>query len=403
MSEYDLAILGGGLVGGSLACALGRAGLRVCLIEAVSFEAREQPGHDERVLALSWGSRRILEGAGLWPRIEAEAEPIHQIQVSDRGRFGCTRLDQREEGVEALGYVVPAWRIGQAVQAGLEAVESLCPARLVGFRVGERQVELEVTVAGGESRLLRTALLVAADGGESALRQRLGFRLIERDYDQDALITTIQPDRPRPGVAFERFTDTGPLAFLPMTGGRYSVVWTTPASASAALAELDDSAFLARLQDRFGYRLGGLHQPGRRILYPLRLRLVPDPVRPRLVLIGNAAHTLHPVAGQGLNLGLRDLAALAQVTLDAVRSGGDPGAPATLEAYRRLRGRDPFDMVRVTDFLVRAFTHPWEPVRCARDLGLLGLDLLPAARHALARRFMGLTGNIPRLARGVPL
>jgi len=401
-TEYDLVIVGGGLVGGSLACALGQAGLRVCLVEAVSPQAKVQPSYDERVIALSWGSRAILDGAGLWSRISAEAERITRVHVSDRGHFGFARLDHRDEGVEALGYVAPARLIGRAIQSGLGGVDVLCPARLIGFRIQNDRVDLEIAMAG-KSRLLSASLMVAADGGDSSIRHRLGFAVVERDYGHDAIISTVTPDRPRPGLAFERFTDTGPLAMLPMTEGRYSVVWTAREHEADEILNLDDQAFLRRLQERFGYRLGGLGRPGRRVAYSLKLRLTRDPVRERLVLIGNAAHTLHPVAGQGFNLGLRDVAALAQVVTDSVREGRDPGAKAALDTYRRLRGRDQFNAGAATDFLARLFVNPWAPLRLSRDLGLVGLDLLPGARHLLARRFMGMTGNMPRLARGLPL
>lgn len=389
MNDYDLVIIGGGLVGGSLACALAGTGLRLCVVEAVSPRSAAQPSYDERVIALSWGSRRIFEGIGLWEAIAAGAEPIRQVHVSDRGRFGFTRLDHREEGVAALGYVAPARRLGQAIQGSLAGVEMLCPARLLGVRVRRERVTLEVTV-GSTSRLLETRLLVAADGGDSSVRGRLGLAVREHGYGHDALITTVTPERSRSGIAFERFTETGPLALLPMTEGRYSVVWTVREGEAAGLRDLSDREFLAGLQDRFGYRLGRFTRPGQRLTYPLKLMLTREPVRRRLVLIGNAAHTLHPVAGQGFNLGLRDVAALAEVLAQAARAGDDPGGDGTLDAYRRLRGWDQTAVVAATDALVRLFVNPWFPVRWARGLGLLGLDLAPGLRHLVARRFMGL-------------
>jgi len=403
LNDYDLVIIGGGLVGGSLACALAGTGLRLCVVEAVPPRSEAQPSYDERVIALSWGSRRIFGGIGLWEAIAARAEPIRQVHVSDRGGFGFTRLDHREEGVAALGYVAPARRLGQAIQGGLTGVEMLCPARLLGVRVRRERVALEVTV-GNTSRLLETRLLVAADGGDSSVRGRLGLAVREHGYGYDALITTVTPERPRPGVAFERFTETGPLALLPMTEGRYSLVWTVRGGEADGLRNLSDREFLAGLQGRFGYRLGKFTRPGRRLTYPLRLMLTREPVRRRLVLIGNAAHTLHPVAGQGFNLGLRDVAALAEVLAQAARAGDDLGGNRTLDAYRRLRARDQTTVVAATDALARLFVNPWLPVRWARDLGLLGLDLAPGLRHLVARRFMGLGGmNQPRLARGLPL
>ena len=398
-----MVIIGGGLVGGSLACALAGTGLRLCVVEAVPPQSEAQPSYDERIIALAWSSRRIFEGIGLWAAIEPGAEPIRRIHVSDRGRFGFTRLDHREAGVAALGYVAPARLLGHAIQGGLAGVEILCPACLLGVRALPRRVDLEVAV-GGDSRLLRTRLLVAADGGDSSVRKRLEFAVREQRYGYHALITTVTPEQPRPGVAFERFTETGPLALLPMTEGRYSLVWSARPHQAASLRDLSDQEFFAELQGRFGYRMGKFTRPGRRLTYPLKLTIVQEPARRRLVLIGNAAHTLHPVAGQGFNLGLRDVAALAEVLVRALSEDADPGGEATLDAYRRLRGGDQTAVVAATDTLARMFVNPWSPVRWGRDLGLLGLDLLPGTRRFVTRRFMGLGGaHQPRLARGLPL
>ena len=414
MNDYDLVIVGGGLVGGSLACALSGSGLKVCSIEAVAADAASQPSYDERVIALAWGSRRILEGIGLWGQIAPGAEAIHQIHISERGGFGFAHLDRAEQGVEALGYVAPARLLGTAIRGslgegagpGVGGLTLLCPARLLGLRMQSDGVDLEVSVAGA-SRTLRARLVVAADGGDSFVRRRLGLAVRERPYGHDAVITTVTPDRPRPNTAYERFTDTGPLAMLPMTEGRWSVVWTAREADTQTLLRLSDAAFLARLQDRFGYRLGGLTRLGRRVSYPLRQVMAREPVGDRLVLIGNAAHTLHPVAGQGFNLGLRDVAALAEVLADAARAGSDPGGTAVLDAYRRQRGRDQADAALVTDVLARLFVNPWGPLRLARDLGLVGIDLVPGARRLLARRFMGIStdagGRQPRLSRGLSL
>lgn len=405
MAEFDVVIVGGGLVGGSLASALRELPLRVALIESAPVRASNQPSPDERVIALSLGSRRIFGGLGVWPAIAPVAEPILSVHVSDRGHCGFTRLDRREEGVEALGYVTPARAMDLALQAALERapnLQLLRPAQLLDHRVGAEGVELEIQV-GGERRRVTTRLLVAADGGDSSVRERLGLRVDGHDYGQDAVITTVTAERPCPGQAFERFTDTGPLAMLPMPGGRYSVVWTCRPTETAELLSLTEADFIARLQARFGWRLGRLSAPSPRQAYPLKLKLVRETIHERLVLIGNAAHTLHPVAGQGFNLGLRDVAALAEALAEAARRGSDPGAPNTLAEYARWRGRDQADTARLTDTLARLFVVPWHPVRLARNLGLLGLDLLPAARHRLARRFMGLDGSLPRLARGLPL
>ncbi|NBC15231.1 MAG: 2-octaprenyl-6-methoxyphenyl hydroxylase [Gammaproteobacteria bacterium] len=412
MQDYDLVIVGGGLVGGSLACALAGSGLRVAVVEAATAQAPNGAAaagpppaqYDERVIALSLASRRIFAGLGIWPALADAAEPIRRVHVSDRGHFGFAHLDADDEGVPALGYVAPARAIGAAIEGCLAqagGVDLLRPARLGGLRIQQHHADLEVAVAG-VSRLLRTRLVVAADGGDSGVRKRLKLGVREHAYGYNAIISTVTPESPRPGVAYERFTDSGPLAMLPMTGGRWSVVWTAHERDTPAILALDDDAFIAQLQQRFGRRLGALTKPGRRIAYPLRLVLAKQITRPRVALVGNAAHTLHPVAGQGFNLGLRDVAELADLLVTAQRTGRDPGGPAVLNDYRRRRGPDQRSVALVTDSLARLFVNPFPPVRAARDAGMLALDLCPTARHAVARRFMGLGGRLPRLARGLP-
>lgn len=415
MQDYDIVIIGGGLVGGSLACALRGSGLKLAVVEAVS---PPQSGHgaaanrgtpppaqyDERVIALSLGSRRIFGGMGLWDAMADAAEPIRRVHVSDRGHCGFAHLDADDEGVEALGYVTAARAIGAAIEQGLadaDDIELLRPARVGGLRMGRDEAELEVAV-DGRSRLLRTALVVAADGGDSGIRRRLKLGVRERAYGYDAIISTLVPEQAAPGVAFERFTDSGPLAMLPMTRGRWSVVWTAREQDTPAILALDDEAFIERLQQRFGSRLGRLTNPGRRIAYPLKLALAKRITGERLALIGNAAHTLHPVAGQGFNLGLRDVAELADLLVEAQHTGRDPGGPAVLRGYRERRSGDQRGVALATDGLARLFVNPFPPVRAARDAGMLALDLFPPARHALAKRFMGLHGRLPRLARGLP-
>lgn len=400
---YDLVIVGGGLIGGSLACTLATSGQRVALVEAAETDAASRGSYDERVIALSWGSRRILDAVGLWAAIAPEAEPIRRVHISDRGHFGLARLDHAELGVEALGYVTPARAIARSIQAALaraSGVDLLCPAQVLDHRVSPDGVEIEV-LQDGAPRMLHSRLLIAADGGESAVRRRLSLDTEERAYAQSAIISTVTPDRPRPGVAFERFTNSGPLALLPMTEGRYSVVWTCRDEETESLAGLSDADFLARLQDRFGYRLGRFGRPAPRRSFPLRLVLTRNPVQPRVVLIGNAAHTLHPVAGQGFNLGLRDVAALADVLATSAAQGTDPGSAETLDGYLRWRGRDQTTVATVTDTLARVFANPWGPLTLARGAGMLGLDLLPPARTFVARRFMGIGGKLPPLARGL--
>jgi 2-octaprenyl-6-methoxyphenol hydroxylase len=404
-TQYDILIIGGGMVGASLARAISGKGWKIGVVEACPFESKAQPSYNDRVLALSWGTRLILQGVGVWQSLMPNAQPILDIHVSDRGHFGFTRLSGREEGVEALGYVITARALGEVLLKDLERledVELLCPASLHSLLMSEDRVEVNLDTEG-ERKTLACRLLVAADGGDSQVRQLLSIPVLEKSYAQTAIIANLTPGREHLGVAYERFTDSGPMAVLPMTEGRCSLVWTARDEQVSELLELDDGAFLARLQERFGYRLGRLQRVGRRHSYPLRLIQAKEQVRPRVALIGNASHTIHPVAGQGFNLGIRDVAVLADILIEVFKSGGDPGGSEPLQGYAQWRRQDHKRVVTITDTLARLFANPFEPLRMARNLALVGLDITPGLKHRVARQFMGLSGRLPRLARGVPL
>ncbi|MES9970818.1 MAG: 2-octaprenyl-6-methoxyphenyl hydroxylase [Candidatus Thiodiazotropha sp.] len=403
--DFDLLIVGGGMVGASLAHAVSGQGLKIGVIEAWPLASSSQPSFDDRVIALSWGSRVILEAMGAWQSIQAAAEPILDIHISDRGHFGFTRLNHQEEGVEALGYVVTARALGEALLQDLldhKGVELICPARLKSLAVSDTEVEVRIDQESGEKRL-NAGLLVAADGGESQVRQFLSIGLKEKSYGQTAIIANLRAQKAHHGVAYERFTDSGPLALLPMLDDRLSMVWTAQDDQVAELMALRDDAFLLRLQARFGYRLGGLYELGKRVAYPLRLRQATEQVRPRVALIGNAAHAIHPVTGQGFNLGLRDVAVLADLLSSAAQRGDDPGDIELLQEYASWRKNDQNSVAMITDSLARFFANPFGPLRLLRNMGMVGLDIAPSMKHLVARQFMGLNGRLPRLARGVPL
>jgi 2-octaprenyl-6-methoxyphenol hydroxylase len=406
--EVDVAIAGGGLVGASLALALAQLSLRVALIEASRFGDSDQPSFDDRTTALSNGSRRIFEGLGVWPLVERDATPIHRIHVSDQGRFGFARLDAQEQGVAALGHVIVNRALGAALWARLEqeAIDVIAPARVLGMSLSHHRQRIECEDGGAAPRVLEAKLAVAADGARSTLRAAAGVDASTWDYGQVALVTNVFAQRYHNHVAYERFTPAGPIALLPMSEGRLGLIWTLAPERAQELASLADAAFLARLQSEFGFRLGRFTRVGVRHLYPLALTRAAEHVAPRLAIVGNAAQSLHPIAGQGFNLGLRDAASLAEVLADGLARSGpgfDPGDGLWLEHYREWREDDRRNIVRFTDGLVRLFTQPFGPAKALRDAGMLAFDLMPAAKGALSRLSLGAAGKIPRLARGAPL
>ncbi len=416
-TDFDLLIVGGGMAGASLACALRDVPLRVGVLEAVPLAAEMQPSFDARAIALAEGSRRILETMALWSDVARHgATAIRHIHVSERGGFGIARLAAAEEGVDALGHVVESRVLGAVLSKSLSELPHttfICPARLTGLTIDDDFATAQVEGEQG-ARNITARLVVAADGGRSAVRQLMGARSWRLGYGQTAVIATVRGSRPHGGIAYERFTDTGPLALLPCDATedhpesawgdcRWSLVWTARDAQVEQIMGLDEATFLARLQARFGNRAGRFEKLGTRNAYPLGLEYVRDHVRPRLVFIGNAAHTLHPVAGQGFNLGLRDVAVLAEVLAGAAAAGSDPGDMGVLKGYAAWRRPDYLRVMGLTDSLARLFSNRLPLLRGARNLGILGMDLLPGAKHLLARQAMGLTGKLPRLARGLPL
>lgn len=386
-----IAIVGGGLVGASLALALLQGGAhergwRISLIEPHAPGDGFQPSYDARCSALAWGTRLIYERLGLWAAIAARAEPITRIHVSERGRFAATRLSAAEEGVPALGYVVENAWLGHCLWQRLQGVPGLdwhCPARVAQARAQAGGYRL--TLDDGSP--LDCELLVLADGGRSELRTQLGIHVRRTPYGQTALIANLTAERGHGGEAFERFTADGPMALLPMAERRCALIWTRPEADAERLLALDERAFLAELQVVFGYRLGALGRLGARHAYPLALLEAEEQVRSHLVVIGNAAHGLHPIAGQGYNLSLRDVVALADSLL---WSDAGLGELAGLQRYLDGQRLDQTLTVGFSDRVTRLFSNARTPLAQARGLGLLGMELCPPARHAFARQAMGL-------------
>jgi 2-octaprenyl-6-methoxyphenol hydroxylase len=412
IEQFDVAICGGGLVGATLALALADLGLGVVLIEAHPFGTSGQPSFDDRTTALSNGSRRIFEALRIWPLLEREATAIRRIHVSDRGRFGFARLDAAEQGLSALGFVVVNRAMGAALwqRLGQSSVRIMAPARVRGMQLadGRQRIDCDLGAQGNVSGTVavEARLAIAADGAQSVLREAAGIGAKTRNYGQTALVTNVLTQRFHDHVAYERFTPEGPLALLPMSEGRLGLIWTFATEVAPTIARVDDAAFLARLQEAFGFRLGRFMKVGARQLYPLSLTRADEHVAGRLAIVGNAAQTLHPIAGQGFNLGLRDAASLAEVLAEGraqQKDGFDPGDGMWLERYREWRIADRSNIVRFTDGLVRVFTQPFGPIKALRNVGMLAFDLMPAAKGALSQLSLGAAGRIPKLARGASL
>ena len=407
-ADYDIIIAGGGMIGTSLGLALAPLQLRVAIIEAVARSAAQQPSFDERSTALSRSSQRTFEAMGLWPEIVAASTPIKNIHVSDKGHFGFSHIDASEQKVEALGYVVINRVLGEVLQSSLTSVDGLdllCPARICEV-VSSDEVVTTTIEERGERRTLTCKLLVAADGANSSVRDMIGISASRVDYEQVAVIGNVLPDVAPENRAFERFTDTGPIAMLPIADDRAAFVWMLSPSNAEDLLALSDEEFTDRLQDTFGYRLGKFSKVGKRAAYPLALTRANGLIAKRSVVIGNAAHGLHPVAAQGFNLGMRDVAALCECIVDARDAQEetiDCGSAAILENYAEWRRSDQQKLVRFTDGIVRLFGDQRPPVRVLRNIGMLGFDMIPGVRKAFAKHTMGLAGRLPRLSRGVPL
>ena len=400
MNDCDVAIVGGGLVGASMALALAGTALQVALIEAVPPDSDAQPSFDERTTALGSGSRRIFEALGIWPEIAPEAGPIETIHVSDAGRFGFARLRAAEQNIDAFGYVVPNRVIGTALWRRLRGTRVRIEMPASPREVLLHEDAARLTLDNGVQ--LSASLVVAADGAESRVRAAAAIDASVKDYEQVALVTTLQTSEPHRRIAYERFTPSGPIALLPLASGRYGAIWTLPPSQAQAMLQADDAEFLRELQRAFGWRAGRFDAAGRRGAYPLRLARANATRAARSVLIGNAAQSLHPVAGQGFNLGLRDAAILAEVLAQAP-AGADVGTQGILEQFSSWRAQDRRGVIGFTDGLVRLFGDERAGVRVARDAGLLLFDLAPFAKRELARVSTGFGGRIPRLARGLPL
>jgi 2-octaprenyl-6-methoxyphenol hydroxylase len=401
--DVEVLITGGGLNGLLLGVACAGAGLVVAIVDRQDPEVMLGEGFDGRCSAIAYGSFRVLAALGLWPEIGPWAEPIREIRVADDESPLFLHYDHRQLQTGApLGYVVENRVLRRVLIERARSLPSLSfLAPLAVFSVDTSAFAAVVALTDG--RRVTARLVAAADGKESQLRRAAGIPTVEWRYRQTAIVTTVRHEHPHGGIAVEHFLPAGPFAILPMTGNRSSIVWTERAELAARLIALPDKEFGAELAARFGDFLGAVEPVGPRWSYSLGLMLAERYVARRLALVGEAAHLIHPIAGQGLNLGIRDVAALAELAIDTRRLGLDIGDDAMLDRYQRWRRFDTLLLAAVTDALNRLFSNSIAPMQLARDLGFAAVQRLPPLKRLLMHHAMGLVGDLPRLVRGEPL
>ncbi len=395
--DYDLAIAGGGIVGTTLASALKLSGLRVLLIESQSKAGAASKG---QTYAISLLSGRIFAGIGVWEKIIAKIATFRQIRLSDADHSGVVQFYPPDLGTEELGYVGEHRALLTSLQEFLDQcahVTWLCPAEVIQVDYQPDWVEIEVNVAG-EIRKLRSKLLIAADGSRSPIREAAGITTQGWKYWQSCITTRIKPEKPHDYIAYERFWPSGPFAILPLPGNLCNIVWTSPHAEAKALMELDDQQFMAELNQKYGAQMGRLEMVGPRTLFQVQLMQCDRYVLPRLALIGDAAHCCHPVGGQGLNMGIRDAAAIAQVLQEAHQRGEDIGDLRVLKRYERWRKPENLVILGFTDFLDRLFSNHWFPLVLLRRFGLWILRNIRPIKLLALRLMTGLSGHSPKLA-----
>lgn len=405
MKTYDIAIIGGGMTGATAALAFAQLGLNIALIEAIEPQLDASPSFDHRAIALSAASVKIYQTLGLWSAIESRACPITHIHVSDQGRCGFTRLTASEYQLDALGQVVALEQAGPILWQQIKScanVETFCPATVSQIEEMQGFVELSLS-ENKSSSLIQAKLAIAADGTYSKIAEQIGINVTREPYHQHAIIANIETQQAHRNRAFERFTSSGPLALLPLTQNRLSLVWCHKPNNIERIMNLNEQDFLQELQSAFGFRLGKIVRASERFQYPLSLHLATRHFKRRLLLLGNSAHTLHPIAGQGFNLGLRDIAVLADLLRDALCSGEDIGGQHLLSLYQQSRQQDWQQTVQATDALTRLFSHEFLGLSLVRNKAMNLVNLLPLAKNKLVQTAMGYGGKSSRLARGIAL
>ncbi len=405
--DADILIVGGGLNGPALALAAASGGLSSVIVDALPLATRRKPAFDGRAYALSLTSVRMLEVLGIWGAVQGEAQPMLDIKVSDGvpGEGAAplhVHFDHHEIAEGPMGHMLEDRYLRRALLDAVKAsklITQLAPATVAAQEITASHAE--VSLADG--KVLRGRVLVGCDGRRSGVAMRAGIARTGHDYHQSGLVCAVAHEKPHSGVAYQQFMPSGPLAILPLKGDRSAIVWTESTARAAEIAAMSDRDFMAELRPRFGDFLGALTLVGKRFSYPLNLTVATEFVKPRLALVGDAAHGIHYLAGQGLNLGLRDVAALAEVLLDAARRGEDIGNALVLDRYAQWRGVDTAALTASTDLINKLFSNDNPILRAARVAGLGLVNALPAARRDFMREAAGLTGDMPRLLKGQPI
>jgi 2-octaprenyl-6-methoxyphenol hydroxylase len=399
IKQCDVIIIGGGPAGSTQACALAQYGLQVVVVDQLAPEVTMQASFDGRTTAIAYGSSNIYRGIDVWPLFEPFVEPILDIRVSDDRSHSFMHYDHREIGNHPMGYIIENLIMRQMLYqraTSFSHLDWIAPAKVLGFDRSEAGVAVELD----NGTTLKGRLLIAADGRNSQMRESVGIPLTKWSYHQNAIVCMIEHELPHEGVAHEHFLPTGPFAILPMQGNRSSVVWSMREELSPAMMALSPEDFAAAMQEKFGDSLGRLTLSSQRWCYPLSVQFANTYIDQRFAMIGDAAHVIHPIAGQGLNMGLRDVAALTECVVESFRLGLDIGGHTTLERYQRWRRFDNMSLIAVTDGLTRLFSNDIKPLKFLRDSGLGIMNSMGPAKKFLMKHAVGMVGNLPKLVAG---